>query len=67
MVPPAGTHPGESCTMPSTGESWNQFKLLEPLGRGGMGQVFLAEDGILDRKVALKFLPEKLEGDSMAM
>ena len=52
--------------MPATGESWNQFKLLEPLGRGGMGQVFLAEDSILDRKVALKFLPEKLEGDAMA-
>ena len=66
MVPAADTHPGESFAMPSTGESWNQFKLLEPLGRGGMGQVFLAEDSILDRKVALKFLPEKLEGDAMA-
>ena len=52
--------------MPSTGESWNQFKLLDPLGRGGMGQVFLAEDTTLDRKVALKFLPEKLEGDKLA-
>ena len=30
--------------MASTGESWNQFKLIEPLGGGGMGQVFLAED-----------------------
>ena len=54
-------------TMPSTGESWNQFKLLEPLGRGGMGQVFLAEDSILDRKVALKFLPDDLEQDETAL
>ena len=52
--------------MPSTGESWNQFELLEPLGRGGMGQVFLAQDKTLDRHVALKFLPEKLEDDDMA-
>ncbi len=47
--------------MPAVGENWNQFKLLEPLGKGGMGRVFLAEDTALNRKVALKFLPESLE------
>ena len=47
--------------MPAAGENWNQFKLLEPLGKGGMGRVFLAEDTALNRKVALKFLPESLE------
>ncbi len=52
--------------MPSAGENWNQFKLLDPLGKGGMGQVFLAEDSTLDRKVALKFLPEPLEGNKTA-
>lgn len=52
--------------MPATGETWNQFELFEPLGTGGMGQVFLAKDRDLDRKVALKFLPEKYVGDAAA-
>jgi serine/threonine-protein kinase len=45
---------------------WKQFKLVAPLGKGGMGQVFLAEDTALDRKVALKFLPVDLEEDKTA-
>jgi serine/threonine-protein kinase len=45
---------------------WKQFKLVEPLGKGGMGRVFLAEDTALGRKVAMKFLPAALEEDETA-
>ncbi|MGB2906949.1 MAG: protein kinase [Candidatus Aminicenantaceae bacterium] len=39
------------------------FEILRPIGKGGMGEVFLAQDTILDRKVAIKFLPEELQSD----
>ena len=43
-----------------------RYVLRDPLGRGGMGTVLLAEDTQLGRKVAVKFLSDKLEDDPTA-
>lgn len=49
---------GERQPMPRFPEVIAHYKILKPLGAGGMGEVFLAEDRRLGRKVALKLLPE---------
>jgi len=47
----------------NAGDQLGPYKILEPLGAGGMGEVYLGEDTRLGRKVAIKVLPAGFAAD----
>jgi non-specific serine/threonine protein kinase len=51
----------------ASGTRLGPYEIVAPIGAGGMGEVYRAEDARLGRAVALKLLPEELSTDRQAL
>ena len=63
----AASHPGTCRTPAQAAETrLGPYKIQALIGAGGMGEVYLAHDARLDRRVAIKVLPAHLAADPVA-
>ncbi|MGI8639028.1 MAG: protein kinase domain-containing protein [Pyrinomonadaceae bacterium] len=53
--------------MLESAKQFGHYRILNQIGAGGMGEVYLAEDTKLDRQVALKILPQEFAEDTERM
>ena len=56
-----------SKTDPLIGQTLGEFRILEFLGVGGMGRVYLGEQAALQRKVAVQVLPQHIVENESAI
>jgi serine/threonine-protein kinase len=57
----------DSATQLQIGCQLGQYRILKMIGRGGMGEVYLAQDSKLHRRVALKLLPARVTRDEQCL
>ncbi len=61
--PPDDVAAGWQASAPLPARNFGRYRVLSPLGKGGMGEVWLAEDTELQRQVAVKLLPPEFAHD----
>ncbi len=65
-LPSAPSHPIDPAAFTPGTVLADRYRIVSMLGRGGMGEVYRADDLRLNQQVALKFLPASLEHDPAA-